>query len=167
MGHPAMRDDSRTEGSIATATDFADRRGWSVKRVDANNAILRASGVWKTYDLAVSRIPHREAVLIVCAFELRQSRDRTDAVLETMRRHNDRLLFGHFSLSVEAGVVSFRYALPASDEGEGLDSTLDRMLDLAVRECDRFYPALRLSASANLEPSRALASAMMDPVGRA
>ena len=44
---------------------------------------------------------------------------------------------------------------------------LEDMVDIALTECERFYPALQFVVWAGHTPGDAIASAMMDTVGEA
>ena len=167
MSYFATRDGVRVEPPLQAAADLASRRGWSVEEFGERYALLVADGLWRRYDLAVSWIEAEEALQVVCGFELRPPAHRMNAVHATLRRRNDDLLFGAFSLDEATGTVIFRYALPVVSTVGDVDAALDRIVDLALRNCDRLYPAVRLATSADRDPDEAIAAAVIQTVGNA
>ena len=167
MGFFATRDGVYVDHQLDLANALADRSGWSVERVDDNRAVLAANGIWRTYELDLSWIDSACAFQISCAFSLRPSPERTPAVLETLRLHNDRMIFGGFSLDLASGAVRYRYALPLDFGQDPPEVLVARLVEFAVEACDSFYPAVRLVASARNDPEDALEAAVLETIGSA
>lgn len=80
---------------------------------------------------------------------------------------NERIQLGHFDLCRHEGVVSFRHGLLLAGVSELSSAQIESLFDLAVRECERFYPALQSVLWAGKTPTEAVEAAMFDTIGQA
>ena len=77
---------------------------------------------------------------------------------------------GHFDLARGRHVArSFRYAIlccAGSVSGVASEQVED-IVDIAISECERFYPAFQLVVWGGKTPAEAMATAMIEPIGEA
>jgi hypothetical protein len=73
---------------------------------------------------------------------------------------------GHFSVDTEDGVLLFRHALLLRNT-QAVADIFEDMIDIALNECERFYPAFRFFLTEKLSVSEALGMAMLDCQGEA
>jgi hypothetical protein len=77
---------------------------------------------------------------------------------------NEKLWLGHFDINSEDGSVVFRHSLLLS-EGVGTSAEhLQQLLDIAINECDRFYPAFQSVVWGGKTAQDALAIAMFETI---
>jgi hypothetical protein len=80
---------------------------------------------------------------------------------------NEKLWIGHFDLWSEENLPVFRHALMLR-EGIGVSSELlEDLVDVAVTECERFYPAFQFVIWGGKPATEALAAAMLETEGEA
>jgi hypothetical protein len=90
------------------------------------------------------------------------------AVHELIVLANERMWLGHFGMWTEEGMPMFRHALliRGVDENRALE-TLEDLVDVAITECERFYPAFQYVVWGGKSATEAIAASMLDPVGEA
>ena len=78
---------------------------------------------------------------------------------------NERLWMGHFAIWVEEGIPMFRHTvrLPNGIEPDAVEE----MMDLAMSECERYYPAFQFVIWGGRSAEDAIASSLLDTVGEA
>ncbi len=80
---------------------------------------------------------------------------------------NQRLPIGHFDLWPDDGMVMFRQALPLrGGPGVSLEQLQD-LIEVALDECGRYYPAFQFVIWGGTTASEAMAAALFDTVGEA
>lgn len=80
---------------------------------------------------------------------------------------NERVMLGHFDLSQEEGLISFRHSMLLAGARELTSQQVEHLFDWALKECERFYPALQSVLWANKSPADAVAAAIFDTIGEA
>jgi hypothetical protein len=78
-------------------------------------------------------------------------------------RVNEGLWMGHFDLCHEENMLFFRYTLLALPKPS--QEAVELMIDTAVRECERFYPAFQSVVWGGKAPEEALQYALFETVG--
>jgi hypothetical protein len=80
---------------------------------------------------------------------------------------NEKLWLGHFDLFAEEGSVVFRHTVPLRGLSGVSVEQLEDLVDTAVQECERFYPALQLVLWGGYSVEQAISVALMDTLGEA
>ncbi len=165
MTYFATRNGLHGEHPIDLDTELAHRSSWEVQAVEDNAVVLSTEGLWRTYRFTIQWIDDHAALQITGGFAIKPPESGEGAMLETLRLHNDQIVFGRFTFDGE--FVRFRYALATSPADGPQPMALGRLVDLAVEACDVLYPALRMASSGRYLPDEALDAAAMEPVGSA
>ena len=80
---------------------------------------------------------------------------------------NEKLWLGHFGLWQDEGLPMFRHALPLRGLSGPSTELIEDLLDTALVECERFYPAFQYVIWGGKSPLDAIAAALVDTVGEA
>jgi hypothetical protein len=102
-----------------------------------------------------------------CAFDVKVPAERRAPLFELLALANERLWIGHFGLEVEEGVPVFRHAVLLRGAPGASAESLEDMVDIALTECERFFPAFQFVLWGGKPPAEALEAAMLDCVGEA
>ena len=92
---------------------------------------------------------------------------KSKEVNELLAQINEKLWIGHFDITSKNGIPAFRHTLLESRENELLHSQLEDLVDIALFECEKYYPAFQLVLFEDMLPSYALDLCSIDPIGRA
>jgi len=102
-----------------------------------------------------------------CGFDMKVPKGRRGPVYELLALANERLWLVHFDLSAEDNSPAFRHAVLLRGVPAASPEQVEDLVDIALSECERFYPAFQFVVWGGKSPAQALASAMIDPVGEA
>jgi hypothetical protein len=140
---------------------------WAFERRSDGEMAAEAPGKWCDYGLHFSWSHEISAMSFTCAFDLKVPADRRDKLYELLALANDRLWIGHFGIEVEDGVPVFRHSVLLRGSPSASAESLEDMVDIAITECERFFPAFQFVLWGGKAPADALAASMLDCVGEA
>jgi len=129
--------------------------------------IVSVSGNWCDYHLCFSLLGDGGALHITCAPDLRVPKQRYTEIYSLIGQINERLVLGHFDLWSDDGVPMFRIAQLMPEREETALTLTENLIEVALTEAERFYPALQFLLWGGRTPEEALAAALLDPVGTA
>lgn len=142
-------------------------RDWSFDRTSDGELVADTAGVWGNYRVWCSWHEDMGAMTVACAFETKMPKQSLAKVNALLVAVNEKLWIGHFDLSSEDQTIIFRHSLLIRD-GAGTNSQqLQDLLDIAISECDRFYPAFQSVVWGGKSPIEALEIAMFDTIAEA
>lgn len=140
--------------------------GWNFERCNAAEMAVEAPGKWCDYGLFFSWSAELGAMHFTCAFDLKAPQAQQRPLYELIGMANERMWIGHFSLDQDDGVLLFRHALLLRGTSLSIE-VFEDMIDIALTECERFYPAFQFFLWGGQSPADALAVAMLDCQGEA
>ncbi|ARW17743.1 hypothetical protein KOEU_25520 [Komagataeibacter europaeus] len=140
---------------------------WNFERRNDSEMAAEAPGKWCDYGLFFCWSEEVNAMHFTCTFDLKVPADQRRNLFELLALANERLWIGHFSMDPDHGTPVFRHAvLLRGSRGASVES-LEDMIDIALTECERFYPAFQFVLWGGKKPADALEAAMLDCVGMA
>lgn len=161
------RDDLRPGNPLDLLEELVSANEWACDRPSDSELAAQVGGQWGDYHLWFVWHEEVRAVYFACHVEARVPKGREAAVRELIVRVNERLWLGHFDHAADEGVLLFRHTVPLRGTRGASVEQLEDLVDTAVVECDRFYPALQLVVWGGRPASEAMAAAMMETVGEA
>jgi hypothetical protein len=140
---------------------------WAFERRSDAEMAAEAPGKWCDYGLHFSWSHEISAMHFSCAFDLKVPADRRDRLFELLALANEKLWIGHFGLDTDDGVPMFRHSVLLRGAPGASAESLEDMVDIALTECERFFPAFQFVLWGGKAPAEALQAAMLDCVGEA
>jgi hypothetical protein len=140
---------------------------WTVERRSDGEMAAEAPGKWCDYALFFSWSEEISAMHFTCAFDMKVPANRRDRLFELLAQANEKLWIGHFGLESEDGVPVFRHSVLLRGAPGASAESLEDMVDIALTECERFFPAFQFVLWGGKSPNDALAAAMLDCIGEA
>jgi len=140
---------------------------WTFERRSAGEMAAEAPGKWCDYGLYFSWSHEISAMHFSCAFDLKVPPERRDKLFELLAMANEKLWIGHFGLESEDGVPVFRHSVLLRGAPGASAESLEDMVDIALTECERFFPAFQFVLWGGKKPEEALQAAMLECVGEA
>ncbi len=140
---------------------------WTFERRSDGEMAAAAPGKWCDYGLFFSWSQEISAMHFSCAFDLKVPAGRRDKLFELLSLANEKLWIGHFGLESEEGVPVFRHSVLLRGAPGASAESLEDMVDIALTECERFFPAFQFVLWGGKAPAEALQAAMLDCVGEA
>ena len=140
---------------------------WPFERFDEDEMAIGVAGSWCEYHICFSLRPELCMIQISCSFDMRISESRQDSVLVLFGLLNEKMWMGHFELCREAGLPVFRHSMPLSEVSGLTSKQAEDLIQVALRESERVYPALQFMLWGGKSPEQAVAAALLETVGEA
>jgi hypothetical protein len=146
---------------IVTAND------WSFDRRGEAEMVAQAPGRWCDYGLYFNWSHEISTMHFTCAFDLKVPEKQRAGLYELLALANERLWLGHFGIEREDGMPVYRHAVLLRGAPGASAESLEDMIDIAITECERFFPAFQFVLWGGKSAAEALDAAMLDCVGEA
>ncbi|MBK1662627.1 type III secretion system chaperone family protein [Paracraurococcus ruber] len=160
-----MRD--RATNPLDVLEQIVSANEWAFERRSDGEMAAEAPGKWCDYGLFFSWSPEISAMHFSCAFDMKVPPENRNRLFELLALANEKLWIGHFGLESEDGVPVFRHAVLLRGAPSASAESLEDMVDIALTECERFFPAFQFVLWGGKAPADALQAAMLDCQGEA
>ena len=140
---------------------------WAFERRSDGEMAAEAPGKWCDYGLYFSWSAEISAMGFSCAFDMKVPPEARGKLFELLALANEKLWIGHFGIESEEGVPVFRHSVLLRGAPGASAESLEDMVDIALTECERFFPAFQFVLWGGKSPAEALQAAMLDCVGEA
>ncbi len=159
------------ETSVANPVDLAEQvaaqRDWAFDRPIEEELIAEIAGGWCHYRLWFTWQEDLGGLMFSCSYDMKIARHAWPQIQELLALINERMWLGHFDLCSEDGGLSFRHGILLKGGNGITHEQLEELVDIAVSECERFYPAFQSVVWAGQKPVEALKFSMFDTCGEA
>lgn len=140
--------------------------GWPCQ-AGAEELSGEVQGSWAKYQLKGLWRGDDNVLQMLCLPDIRVARDKLPVAHELLALVNEQMWIGHFDLWSNGGTLLYRNATLLGDDGLLSLSQAQALVESAVDECDRFYPAFQFVLWGDKRPKEALEAAMVDAAGEA
>ena len=158
---------TRAQNPLDVVEQIVIANDWAFDRRSSGEIAAEAPGKWCDYGLHFAWSSEISAMSFTCAFDLKVPPERREKLFELLSLANDKLWIGHFGIDVDEGMPVFRHAVLLRGTPGASAESLEDMVDIAITECERFYPAFQFVLWGGKSPAEALQCAMLECVGEA
>ncbi len=158
---------TRSSNPIDVVEELVGANDWIFSRHSDCELMFEVSGHWSGYQMYFLWQHDMGALFFSCQLELRVPETKRSQVFELLATVNENLWIGHFDLVSDGAAPVYRHSVPLRGTAGASAEQLEDLIDAAVVECERFYPALQLVVWGGRSIADALTVARMDTVGRA
>lgn len=156
---------------VANPLDIVEQviaaNNWAFDRRTDSEMAAEAPGKWCDYGLYFSWSREISAMHFTCAFDMKVREKQWNSLYELLALANEKLWIGHFGMDVDDGVPLFRHSVLLRGAPTVSAESLEDMVDIAITECERFYPAFQFVLWGGKSPTDAIQAAMLECVGEA
>lgn len=149
------------------AEELFELRDWLFDRPVEEELVAEISGAWCHYRVWCSWQPDLEVMTFSCAFDSKIPEQASKQLYPLLGAINEKLWLGHFDLCSEELIVTFRHALLLRGGNGATYQQVEDLIDIAITECDRFFPAIQSVIWGGSHYQNALEIAMLETVGQA
>lgn len=167
MGTILADDDVRFANPLDAVEEIVSAQQWSYDRHSEQELSVCVAGTWGDLHLGFSCCDGHRAMQIACAYDLHVPPAKLAAIYPLLAQINERLFLGHFDIWSEDRTPMFRHAVLLRDDSPPPQDQLESLIEIAVSECERFYPALQLVLWGGKSAEEAVMVALLDTVGEA
>ena len=140
---------------------------WPFDRASDDEMVVEIGGRWCDYRLYFVWQQDLSAMQFSCQFDMKVQHHRRVAIHELLAEVNGRMWLGHFDVCSEEHTPMFRQTtLLRGSRGASVEQ-LEDLVEIALSECERFYPAFQFVIWGGKTPAEAVSAALLDTVGEA
>jgi len=167
MSNLNLAEDAAENNPLDVIELIVEGNDWISDRRSDQEMAVQVPGTWCDYSLYFAWNDEMQAMHFTSAFDMRVPTERRKPVYELLCLINEKIWLGHFGIWEDEGLPMYRHALPLRGQGAPSFDQMADLVDTAMYECERFYPAFQYVIWGGKSPFDALQAAMIDTVGEA
>ena len=140
---------------------------WLCDRSSEEELLVEITGRWCDYRMFFVWRENVKALYYTCSLDMKVTPGKQRAINDLLSLINERMWFGHFEMCSEASTPMFRHTMLTRGWHGVNAEQLEDLVDIAVAECERFYPAFQYVLWAGYDAKQAVEATMFDTVGEA
>jgi hypothetical protein len=144
-----------------------EARGWPCEMVADDEMSGEVQGSWAKYQLRAIWRAADNVLQFLCLPDIRVTDDKKQQAYELLCLVNEQMWLGHFDIWSNGDVLLYRHGALLADDGTLSLVQAQALVECAIDECDRFYPAFQFVLWGDRSPRAALEAAMVDAAGEA
>jgi len=162
-----MNIDNFYQNPIDIVEDVIHSKKWNFSRADDHELVAEIASQWCQYRLYFSWSEQIKAINFTVTFDLKFPKCKSELAYELLARINEKLWIGHFDITSKNGIPAYRHTVLEPHGNEILYNQLEDLVDIAIFECEKYYPAFQLVLFEDSPPQDALKLCAIDILGRA
>ncbi len=155
------------QNPLDLAEQLINERDWLCDRPEDAELIAEVQSSWCNYRIWFTWQEELGVLIFSCAYDSKIHEKQRERIYPLLASVNEKMWVGHFDLSKDDGVIMYRHALLLRGGKQASPEQLEDLLDIAMTECNRFYPAFQSVLWGGNTVEDALDIAMLDTVGEA
>ncbi|MAW08455.1 MAG: diacylglyceryl transferase [Halobacteriovoraceae bacterium] len=159
-----LQDDIHPIDIVENLASFHD---WEFDRIADDQIAMAVEGQWRTYSLTLAWSDYDETLRLVCSYEMDPPEGKVSQLYELINNMNDQCWAGAFSYWPEHKLMLFRYGLVLAGGQMATPEQVDAIVQAAVSNCERYYPAIQLMVWGERSCKDAMQVAIAEAYGRA
>ena len=144
-----------------------EARGWDCELVGDDELAGEVPGSWTRYQLRAIWRSADNVLQFLCLPDIRVTDEKRASAYELLSLVNEQMWLGHFDIWSNGDVLLYRHGVLLGDDGLLSIAQAQALVESAIEECDRFYPAFQFVLWGDKSPRAALDAAMVDIGGEA
>jgi len=157
--------DNFTLNPIDVVEEVIYSKKWSFSRADDYELVAEIASKWCQYRFYFTWSEQIRAISLTVTFDLKFPHAKMKEAQELLALINEKLWIGHFDITSKNCIPAYRHTVLSFSEDEVLHHQLENLVDIAIYECEKFYPAFQLVLFEDSDPGKALAISTFDTIG--
>lgn len=147
--------------------EIVNANEWPFERSSDDELIVEIGGRWCDYRLYFVWQPDVSAMQFSCQFDMKVQHGRRNSINDLLAAVNARLWLGHFDVCAEEHTPMFRQTMLMRGARAASVEQLEDLVEIALSECERFYPAFQFVIWGGKTAEEAVTAAILDTLGEA
>lgn len=144
-----------------------DERGFRCDRMSESMLAASYSCSWCEFGFYFAWDEDTSVMYFTCGFSTMVPEEKKSSINDLLSMANSVIPIGSFCFLDGENELAFRHTTPFRGTSGPTKEQAGDVLDTAVSECERFYPAFQFVIWGGKSADEALAMAMINPVGNA
>jgi hypothetical protein len=162
-----LKSDSLYYNPLDIAESVIMDRDWVFDRTDETQLIAEVNGACCNYRIWFSWQEDSGGLTLSCSLDAKLPKKARERVYTLLALANEKMWLGHFDICSEDSTVTFRHSLLLREDAGTSQEHMRELIDIAITECDRFYPAFQSVIWGGKTPAEALEIAMFETIAEA
>ncbi|MBY0431300.1 MAG: YbjN domain-containing protein [Rhodospirillales bacterium] len=167
MTFSAIFEEEPAVNPLDVVEQFVTANDWPFDRRNEDEMAVEVPGRWCDYSLYFAWREDVGALHFTCAFDIKVPANKRQPIHDLLAMVNEKLWLGHFGLWQDEGVPMFRHSVLMRGMTGASVEMIEDMVDIALTECERFYPAFQFVIWGGKSATEAIAASLLDTVGEA
>ena len=142
-------------------------RSFELERRSLNEVVVEVQGKWNNMLLFFAWEANMQCMHISCLMDIETKIEDRSKIFELLALVNEELWVGHFSYWTEQNIPVFKHSVLLKDDEDLFEAQISRLIDIAIKECERMYPIFKVVLTKGMDPRQALYPMMMTTLGQA
>ncbi len=138
---------------------------WTFNRMAEDELTVEVAGKFCTYKLFFIWQPDMNAMQFWAQYDVKIHAANALKASIALAHINENLWMGHFDIPKDTKTPSFRYTYLLNKSAHTIYEPLEELVDIALTQCEKFYPAFRLLSLENVANDETLPLALMETQG--
>jgi len=143
------------------------QKNWSFSRADDYELVADIASKWCQYRLYFTWSENVRAINFTITFDLKYPQSKIIKAYELIGLINEKLWLGHFDITSKNGIPAFRHTILANPDSDFLHKILENLVDIAIYECEKYYPSFQQALFDDIEPLESLEFTNFEVIGSA
>lgn len=156
-----------TQNPLDLVEKIAVANDWPFHRQTDDELAAEISGQWCHYKLWFAWHPDMGVLQLSCALDMKVPTKKLQPFYQILAIANEKLWLGHFEIWPDEDLPVFRHASLFRESATANVSLIEDLVEIALTECERFYPAFQFVLWGGKEPHEAILAAMLETEGEA
>lgn len=140
---------------------------WDFERRNRHEIALEVQGKWSNIVLFFNWEKGMHALHISGLMDLNIPACQKNNFFELLALTNEQLWVGHFSYWSEQSMPVFKHSVLLEDSEQIVPERINEIINIVIKECERFYPVFKFVFEKNQNPSSALSAVWLETMGEA
>ncbi|EWY41136.1 hypothetical protein N825_31235 [Skermanella stibiiresistens SB22] len=140
---------------------------WPFDRSHEDELVVEIAARWCDYRLYFVWQPEVSAMQFSCQFDMKAPKARRHDLNELLAQVNGKMWLGHFDICPDEHTPMFRHTSLLRGAPRASVEQMEDLVEIALMECERFYPAFQFVISGGKTASEAVTASILDTVGEA
>jgi hypothetical protein len=167
MSARAQASESIRANPLDLVEEIVSAHDWPFDRCSNDEIVVDVAGQWCDHHLHFAWLADLSAMHFSCALDMKVPKPKRGSIHALLSLINEKLWLGHFDVSLEEGMPMFRHTVPLRGLRGASVEQLEDLVDSAVTECERFFPAFQFVIWGGKSAAEAMAAALFETVGEA
>lgn len=140
---------------------------WIFDRRSESDLAAEAQGKWCDYGLYFCWSDEISIMHFTATFDMKAPVKQRGTLYELLAKANERLWIGHFGMDEDTGMPVYRHAMLLRGAPTAAAESIEDLIDIAITECERFFPSFQFVLWGGKSADEALEAAMLECAGEA
>tara|TARA_B100000029_G_C17557384_1_gene952071 strand:- start:161 stop:649 length:489 start_codon:yes stop_codon:yes gene_type:complete len=159
--------DSFSNNPIDVVEDIIHSKKWNFSRAADHELVAEISSKWCEYRLYFSWSQQIKVINFTITFDIKFPNSKFKEIYELLAKINEKLWIGHFDITSKNGIPAFRHTFFEPNESKILYNQLEEIVDIAIYECEKYYPAFQLILFDEVSTQEAIEICSIETIGSA